>query len=229
MAVRIEYTNNLNTKDGIKCVVYGRSGVGKTRACVTAPFPIILSAEKGLRSIDKFAVPYLDCSTWAGLNDAFTWALNSNETKKYHTICLDSLSEIAEVILNREMEGKVDPRKAYLKTQNQINAVMRKFRDLPQKHVYFIAKELILTETSGMQTIRRHLPNMPSDKLQQAVPYFFDGVFNMFVGTTTTGQKFEAFRTSANAEYEGKDRTGTLAEIEPVNLNYIFNKMMKKG
>ena len=52
--LKIQYTDDPQIFSGVKCVVYGPAGGGKTRLLATAPSPIILSAEKGLLSLKKF-------------------------------------------------------------------------------------------------------------------------------------------------------------------------------
>ena len=67
-----------STKDfylrGIKCLVYGESGVGKTVLCSTAPDPIIISAESGLLSLRKKDIPVIE--------------INSLKTLRTRTTCL---------------------------------------------------------------------------------------------------------------------------------------------
>ena len=59
MKVNIKSTKDIALDHGIKCVVYGFSGVGKTVLCSTAPKPIVLSAESGLLSLSKVDIPYI--------------------------------------------------------------------------------------------------------------------------------------------------------------------------
>ena len=69
--------------------------MGKTILCSTAPNPIIISAEKGLLSIADKDIPILEITSISELQQAF------NIVKKgaWETVCLDSISEIAEVVL----------------------------------------------------------------------------------------------------------------------------------
>jgi hypothetical protein len=57
--MNIQYTDQA-PDNGIKCLVYGGSGVGKTPLCASAPAPFIISAEAGLRSIKHLHVPYVE-------------------------------------------------------------------------------------------------------------------------------------------------------------------------
>lgn len=221
--MQIQYTNKISVKDGVKTVVYGRSGSGKTRLSATAPRPIILSAEKGLLSLRKINIPYIDISTYKELVDGYNWIMKSGDSKKYDTICLDSCSEIAEVVLAEESKKNKDPRKAYGETQQQMYSMIRSFRDLEQRNVYFIAKEMLIA-TEGFDGGKRAVPIMPSDKLQQQLPYFFDLVLHLFVGKDTQGKEYEALHCKTGTGWEAKDRSGNLDEIEYADLSYIFKK-----
>lgn len=218
---KIQYTDRINVSNGIKALVYGPAGIGKTRLLATAPAPFIFSAEKGLLSLRKNRVPYVDVSNYKDLVDAFTWAVSSNETKQYHTFGLDSLSDIAEVVLSYEKTQTKDGRQAYGKMQDAMYPLCRMFRDLPNKHVIMIAKQQI--EEMGM--IKKAVPVMPSNNLQAALPYFWDLVLQMFVGIdNSNGQRYTALHTQEDVTWTAKDRSGNLAPIEYADLNYLFQK-----
>jgi len=226
MAVKLQSTSNITSNQGVKVVVYGGAGSGKTVLCSTAPRPIILSAEAGLLSLRKFTLPYITISNYKDLEEAYLWVMKSNESKQFDTICLDSLSEIAEVVLTDLKAKTKDPRKAYGEVQDQVLSLLRDFRDMPQKHVYFSAKqEKIKDDTTGAFM---YGPMMPGTKLPQQVPYFFDEIFQLFVHTDpATKEEIRALRTKKDYQYEAKDRSGTLDLWEPPNLDHIFKKIMQ--
>jgi hypothetical protein len=226
MTIKLQSTANITSNQGVKLIIYGGAGAGKTVLCSTAPRPVILSAEAGLLSLRKFQLPYILINDYKSLEEAYTWVMKSNESKQFDTICLDSLSEIAEVVLVDLKLKHKDPRKAYGEVQDQILALIRDFRDMPQKHVYFSAKqEKVKDEATGAFL---YGPMMPGTKLPQQVPYFFDEVLQLFVYTDpTTKEEIRALRTKKDFQYEAKDRSGTLDIWEPANLEHVFNKIIK--
>ena len=226
MTIKLQSTSNITSNQGVKLIIYGGAGAGKTVLCSTAPKPVILSAEAGLLSLRKFQLPYILINDYKSLEDAYSWVMKSNESKQFDTICLDSLSEIAEVVLVDLKLKHKDPRKAYGEVQDQILALIRDFRDMPQKHVYFSAKqEKVKDEATGAFL---YGPMMPGTKLPQQVPYFFDEVLQLFVYTDpATKEEIRALRTKKDFQYEAKDRSGTLEMWEPPNLTHIFNKIIK--
>jgi hypothetical protein len=219
--MQIQYTNQIKLDYGVKTCLYGASGIGKTRLLATTPDPLVFSAENGLLSLRKEKVPYIDISTYAQLTEAYKWAISSAEAKKFRTFGIDSLSEIAEVVLGEELKKTPDPRKAYGETQQQMYKLVRNFRDIAGKHVVMVAKEMFIE----IGTTKCATPLMPSEKLQQQVPYFFDLVLHMYVGNDpTTGKRYTGLHTQSNLNWMAKDRSGTLDPIEYPDLSNVFKK-----
>jgi len=223
MALRFSTTDQVSN-NGVKVLVHGFAGVGKTSLCATAPNPIILSAESGLLSLRKHSIPVIEISTVEDLMEAHQWTLNSAEAAQFQTICIDSISEIAEVILANAKKQVKDPRAAYGELIEKTMATIRAFRDLQGKHVYMAAKmEPFKDETTG---IVRYIASMPGAKLGGQVPYLFDEVFRLGIGKVpTTGQEYRFLQTQPDLQYDAKDRSGALDTLEPPDLNHIFNKI----
>lgn len=209
--------------NGVKVLVYGRAGTGKTTLAATVPAPVILSAESGLLSLRRFNLPFWEIKTIHDLRMALSWAATSAEARQFATIFIDSVSEIAEVILAHEKRNTKDPRKAYGEVLTQTIELVRQFRDIPGRHVVVTAKEeQTKDEASGMVLLG---PSMPGNKLGQQLPYFFDEVFRLFVGKDGTGVPFRALRTAPDFQSDAKDRSGALDELEPPDLSHVFRKI----
>jgi hypothetical protein len=220
--MQINYTNQIKYDYGVKTCLFGASGIGKTRLLSTAPEPLVLSAESGLLSLRKEKVAYIEISSYKLLTEAYQWAISTSvEAKRFKTFGLDSLSEIAEIVLAEELRKSNDPRRAYGETQQQMYKLVRNFRDIPGKNVVMVAKEMFIE--IGMA--RCATPLMPSEKLQLQVPYFFDLVLHMYVGNdSTTGKRYTALHTQSNLNWLAKDRSGTLDVIEYPDLTNVFKK-----
>jgi hypothetical protein len=223
MAIEIKNTNKISANDGIKAVVYGPSGVGKTRLAVTATRPLVLSAEEGLLSLRKESVPYIEIANYKDLTDAVNWFLKSAEAKKnVDTLFLDSMSEIAELVLAYELSNTKDPRKAYGNMQQQMYQIMRLFRGIDGKNIVLICKQIFQTDGVNQKAV----PIMPSAALLAQVPYFWDLVLHMTSLFAGNGQMYTAFHTKDNPSWTAKDRSGNLDEIEEPNLQKLFNKCL---
>lgn len=208
--------------NGIKALVYGRSGRGKTRLCGTAPRPIIISAEAGLLSLsDKPDIPVLEINTVDDLNRSYDW-LSGPAGATYFTVCLDSLSEIGEKVLTNAKAGTKDGRQAYGTLADQMWTTIRAFRDLKGKCVLMTAKaEYVKDDATG---VTKWMPSMPGRQLTNGLPYFFDEVFyiDKFRGA---GGEFHALQTSADLQYDAKDRSGKLDFYEHPDMTAVFNKI----
>ena len=224
MALKFSTTDKEAVGQGVKVLVYAESGVGKTVLCATAPKPIILSAESGLLSLKKFKIPVIKIETLADLEEAYKWLLAGKQgADQFQTICLDSITEMGEVVLANAKLTVKDPRQAYGELIEKITKQIKQFRDLEGKNVYMSAKmEKSKDEISGMTMFG---PSMPGQKMGPAMPYLFDEVFNLRVLQTSEGQKYRALITQPDLQYVAKDRSGALATIEPPDLAKVFSKI----
>jgi phage nucleotide-binding protein len=211
------------TASGVKLVVYGRAGAGKTRLIPTLPNPFILSAEGGLLSIQDANLPYIDIDSMGALTDVYSWIVGSHEAQAFESIAIDSLSEIAEVCLAGEKRTAKDPRQAYGAMQDIMTQMIRTFRDLPRFNVYMTAKAEKTQDESGRML---YAPSMPGNKAGQALPYFFDEILALRSEVdTATGAINSALMCRTDGLWEAKDRSGRLAMWEAPDLGAIINKI----
>jgi phage nucleotide-binding protein len=217
MAINLKRTGGLSA-NGVKLLVYGQAGAGKTTLIKTLPNPIVLSAEGGLLSIQDADLPFIEIATMADLREAYTYVLNSD----YSSVGLDSVSEIAEVCLNHEKKVNKDPRAAYGAMQEQMADIIRAFRDLPGKHVYMSAK---LEKTQDEMGRVLYSPSMPGNKTGQSLPYFFDEVLALRVEKDADGNSQRALMCDSDGLWLAKDRSGKLSAWEAPDLGLIIAKI----
>lgn len=223
MALNYTTTDLASKLNGVKVLVYGQAGVGKTVLASTAPNPFLVSAEGGELSLRNLKLPMVKISTIEDLVDVCSWIEHSNEARQFETICIDSLSEIAEVVLGNSKKLVKDPRLAYGDLIEKMEMTIRYFRGIP-RNVYMSAKmEYMRDELTG---IVKYGPSMPGKQLAMKLPYFFDEVFRMGVNKTPQGDAYRFLQTQPDTQYEAKDRSGALASVEPPDLTHIFNKIL---
>ncbi len=222
MAINLKSTKGLHAH-GVKCLVYGHAGAGKTSLIPTLPAPIVLSAEGGLLSIADAEVPYIEIGSMADLMEAYQWLTESADAKGFQSVALDSISEIAEVVLAEELKRNKDGRAAYGELNTVMAGMIRAFRDLPGKHVYFTAKcEKAQDETGKML----YAPSMPGKSLTQSLPYFFDLVMALRVEKDAEGQTHRMLMTDSDGTWQAKNRAaGKLEMWEAPDLGAIINKI----
>lgn len=223
MAIQLTSTKKKNPF--VKILVYGDAGMGKTVLCSTAPSPIIISAEAGLLSLADHDIPAIEVNTVNDVMDAYQWVTESEEANQFETVSLDSLSEIAEVLLAKYLEEEKDPRKAYGRMNADMSTLIRSFRDLSNKNVYFSCK-LLKKDDEGSGLIF-YKPAMPGNTLINNLPYFFDEVLALRMGVLDSGKQFRYLQTQPDLQWIAKDRSGCLSKMEKPDLSYIFNKIGK--
>ena len=224
MALQWSTTGKESVSHGIKVMVYGRAGMGKTRLCGTAPKPLIISAEAGLLTLRKQEIPVILVSQIQDVWDALTYCRSpACKTAGFRTICLDSISEITEKCLVAAKKKSADPRAAYGDMATQTIDLVKAFRDLQGFNVVVTAKEI--TKTDPITNVGRAEPTAPGQQVGPALPYLFDEVFQAFKLQDNTGKEHHVLRTRASFNAEAKDRSAALDEIEYPDLTNIFNKI----
>lgn len=221
MAVKIKSTKGID-ENGIKVLVYGKGGIGKTTLMGTAPSPIVLSCEGGLLSLKDQDIPYIEIETVEDIYEAYEF-LRGREGRKYKTICLDSISEIAEVVLADWKKKTKDARQAYGEMAEEMAKLVKKFRDLKRRNVVFSAKRM--SKEDADTGLTQYVPMMPGKNMVNFLPYQFDEVFYMTFHETDEGKKQRVIITETSFEHDAKDRSGALNNMERPNLTRIFKKI----
>jgi phage nucleotide-binding protein len=217
--MKLTTTRKAATK--VKILVYGQAGMGKTTLCGTAPKPLIISAEGGMLSLADKDLPVIEVTSTSDIYEALEY-VQSKKGKKFKTICLDSVSDIAEVVLNDLKKESKDPRKAYGNLADEMMELIRAFRDLKSHHVYMTAKAKRAINDEGDE---RFFPSMPGQQLITNLPYMFDEVLALRIWKDEDGDEYRYLQTQPDYYYEAKDRSGKLKAMEKPDLNYIFRKI----
>lgn len=225
MAIQLTSTKDSAAINGLKFLVHGPAGAGKTSLCATTGEPtVIISAESGLLSLRGVDIPVIEVKTLDQLYEAYDFVVNTEQGQSFKWICLDSISEIAEVVLNHEKKAAKDPRQAYGALAEKMTDLIRAFRDLPGRNVYFSCKqERAKDEQSGAML---YYPAMPGNMLKQGVGYFFDFVFALRVEKDADGNPTRWLQTSRDYNYEAKDRSGSLDMFESPDLAALAAKVI---
>lgn len=221
MAINLKKTGGL-TANGVKLLVYGQAGAGKTSLIRTLPNPVVLSAEGGLLSIQDADLPFIEVTTMDELREAYSWAKDSSEAAGFQSVALDSISEVAEVVLQHELKKNKDGRAAYGELNTTMQELIRAFRDLPGKHVYMSAKLEKSQDEMGKLLFN---PSMPGKSLTQGLPYFFDEVLALRVERDAEGVTQRALMCDSDGVWLAKDRSGKLEAWETPDLGAIITKI----
>jgi len=228
MAFRPTTTKQTATANGLKVLCYGPAGSGKTVLCATTGCPsktLIISCEGGLLSIRNAPeMAVAEVKTMADLDDVYDFLVHGEH--EFQWVCLDSISEIAEVVLTTEKGSAKDGRAAYGNLADIMFDRLRKFRDLAL-NVYMSAKQTEITDEGSKRT--RFMPSLPGRTLTQGISYLFDEVFAIRINRDEDGEPKRWLLTNTDGSYEAKDRSGSLNLFEAPNLANIHAKIMGDG
>lgn len=239
-------TAQQSVDSGVKLLVYGEAGMGKTMLTATLPRPILLSAESGLLSLTPanisrvfganqpgicYDIPTIHIETFDDMVTAYNWITNpannpieADGYPRYMSVGLDSLTEIAEQCLNTAKRTVKDPRQAYGELIEKMQSLVRSYRDIPNLNVYMSSK--MARNKDDVTGITAYGPSMPGQKLGPELPYFFDEVLKLGVGTDPNSQQsFRYLQTAPDMQNVAKDRSGMLQPMEYPHLGNIINKI----
>jgi len=206
---------------GVKAVVYGPPGSGKTPLLNTAPRPLLLACEPGLLSMRNSTVPTYQGFTAAAIDEFFKWFFNSEETKNFDTIAVDSVSQMADIYLQQALKNNRHGKAAYGEMGTKTMEHLRSLYYTRNKHTYLIAKEIVVEDTT---TFRK--PYMPGKQLPIELPHMYDEILHLGIHNIPAAGQHKSFQCQATLDVWARDRTGQLAEFEPPAFEALVKKCM---
>lgn len=206
-----------------KIIIYSDAGVGKTTMAGTLPGRVlILSAEDGLRSLKLFPaserkrISVAEVKDTDDLKDAYS-KLQSGALK-FDWVVVDSISEIAEMMLREYKRKDKDPRQSYGKVDDHIVGMLTDFRDLPCG-VLFIAKEHVIKRQIGETEVDYYNLLLPGQRLTTNVPHLVDNVWRLiakgekrYIITKNDGRSRAKSRDGLEAVIDVSDGLGAVVE-----------------
>lgn len=222
MEFNIKNTKDIVGKDGVKILIHANSGTGKTSQLGTIDGKVlILSAESGLLVLKDKNLDVIDIPNIETLGNVYA-ALRDRELV-YDTVCLDSLSEIAEmVVLDLERdEYYSNPSNAFKlwgEYTRKMTNIVKMFRDLKGINVVFTA----LTESAEANGCVKYTPQVPAKKFQQKLVSMFD--FVVYMTTDSEGKRY--FHHDESSMWVAKSRMKLDSKVE-VTDEYNIGKVLK--
>jgi hypothetical protein len=219
MSEEIEYTQLTDdmVPEQWTALIYGQSGVQKTRLAAQWPDPLFLSCERGkyggLISAKEFHPKQIKITTYEQYVSLISRLRKDAEVGKYKTLVLDSMTAFQETIMRQILDsaGKEIPR---YEDWNLLSARVRKvINTLANFHSHFV---MIATEQITKDEITGKVigaPNVPG-KLAMALPPAVDLCLHMGQRSKWNEQgKKETLtfiQTAGDDLWQAKDCSGTL-------------------
>jgi hypothetical protein len=208
---------------GVKTLVYGGPGTGKTPIILTAPNPVMCASEPGLLSVRHSSLPVWVADTGARIIEFVTWLRDSAEPRKYfQTVGMDSGSQMAEIFLTEAQKNNKDGRRAFMLMSQNMMWVFNTLYYIQGLHVYIICKEGNYDD-SGVTKFRAFFPGQD---LYVKTPHLYDEIFRVEHVRMNDGTTRPMFRTRNGFNCTARDRIGKLDEFEPTDLTHIIRKCL---
>ena len=226
-------TSEASQSGGIKFLVHGPAGVGKTMLAGTLPDPVILATKgEGVLSLseanqrrvfgDARDIPVILIEKPTDITDALKYLKTDTRGKQFESVILDSVSDMFAIQLTGLKIAFKDPRQAYGELYDKGLGMIRDFKALPA-HVLFVAtQEKEKDEETGKLL---WMASAPGKSLTKDLPYMFDEVFAMQIHANEKGEKLRWLLTQLTPQFSAKDRSGALDEYEEPNLSAIIDKI----
>lgn len=203
---------------GVKAVVYGSPGSGKTPLINTAPRPVLMATEPGLLSMRNSNVPTWIAPSKKRIDEFMQWFELSNEAKQFDTLAIDSTSQMCDIALD-ESKAKHGLQQ-YGEMAEYVFPYLKRLYFMREKHMYLIAKEELTSDG-------KRRPFYPGKYLPAAIPHLFDCILRLAkVPIPNVGETL-AFQCNGTIDIVARNRTGTLADYEPPNFSALVHKVMQ--
>lgn len=234
MSIQIHNTQNFLRRGGIKFMIYGKRGVGKTPIAATMPKPLFIASESGLASIRTAGVDYVEMTTLAQIKSVTEWLRNPANIAKYDSIVWDSVSYSTQCTLSE------------LKRIKTYNHAMKYYGDLADAIMPFIEliandiqKNVCVTAWQGdvyhpvTETVIGCEPLTAGKAIGNYLMHFFDVTMHMARHNVNVQQADGSVVQQAQTYLQTKeangifarDRLGVLDPFELPNLSVIINKL----
>lgn len=207
-------------------IVYGQSGSGKTTLAATSPNPVVLNAEAGTMSLMNYDIPIVDAPRTAdGYRQFINWFAQNRGDRE--TLIIDSLSEIAQVVLADEMSKTTNGQRAYGQMADFVLWFIRELKHQPYHKIFICKEDKVKDENTGGF---KYAPMIDGQKGKLELPYQVDAVARLCVikqpDENGVIQTHRWLQFGGDMRQEGKERTqGVLQDQEPADITYILNKV----
>lgn len=204
--------------DRIRTLVYGESGVGKTRFFSTWPKPLFIDLDDGMASVTT-QVDRIGVTDWADIEAIYQFLLEGEHG--YKTIVIDSVNELQLLALRATVQNFPNVKRSYNSLAGQsdygkmladVDETIRWFKGLPI-HLGLIAQvapkefdtDIVVPQLLGKQSARNYC------RMMDVVGYMY----------REEDKPTLAFNL---AEFTSKDRSGALP---PTITNPTYKRLAR--
>jgi len=225
------YNEAPNSKTRV--LLFGDTGVGKTRLAGTFPAPFFIDSDKGGKTLESLHIPYLNIERDGKVFELILDVLRSLRKKEdlpfvVQTLVFDSLTSLADALMVEAMRtGKVaaDVNRVkpewdhYSIVQSRMKTFMKYCQDMQYNIVATCGTKLEKDDVRGTFVGK---PNILGG-YRDLVGFDFDDVIYMACEGTQTARKYKAYTTRVSY-YDAKSRSGLAPVYEDPTYEKLYGK-----
>jgi hypothetical protein len=234
---RIGYYDTAATSR-VRALLYGDTGVGKTRFAGTFPKAFFLDSDKGGRTLRELHVPHLPLERGERVFELIMDVMRKVRAKEtpfeVETLVFDSLTSLTDMLMIEAMKypppGKMslDANKQkpewdhYSLIQNRLKTIVKTAQDLDVNIVATCGTKLERDEVRGTFVGK---PNILGS-FRDLVGYEFDDVIYMTIEGGIKDRKYVAYTTRVSY-YEAKSRSGLQSRYEDPTYTELYGSQKR--
>lgn len=235
MAVTVQSTKGYMQRGGVKMMIYGKRGVGKTPIIAELPKVLIIASEDGLASVRNKNVDFIEMKTMAQIKEVMAWLRSPSNIAKYDTIAHDGISYLTHAVFSEIARKATHNNKVqyYGELASQIMPFVELLTNEIQKNVIMTAWQGDLYHPVTEKIIG-HEPYTAGKAIANYLMHFFDLTAHMQrhaqniqqADGTVVQQQIPYLQTvEANGIFARSRKEGCLDAFEPADLLTIINKL----
>ena len=132
----IKKAAELEINSAIKMMIYGQAGMGKTTLALSAPSPLLIDFDGGVKRVNMNhlqGVDIVQVNTWAEVNQLF-----SEDLSAYQTIVIDTIGKMMDFIIAYKCGSKQPSLRDWGGINQEFQSFTRNLSNLG-KHIIFVA------------------------------------------------------------------------------------------
>lgn len=217
--MNIKSTKDIKHSEKFRIMIYGNSGIGKTKLIGTLPGRVlVLNGDKGLLTLSKMDVDYVSVNKWSEVMEFLNY-IKTEDAKKYEFLVFDSVTAIMDLLYTELADvKKLTGYDIWREYGAFVMKFMRFLRDQETFHTLSIFEAIDKEDESGVATKGFGVQG----QIGSRIPNFYDMVFALRVDKT--GARY--LQTSSVPGWISKDRSQLLDKQEPADLNIVMKKII---
>lgn len=191
----------------VKFLVYGESGVGKSRFASTWPNVIFADADKGMSSVTE-KVDRVSIDTFQQAKDLLLFLQNGDH--EYETVVLDTLNELQRLAMNATVEDFPLIKRSYrnLPSMSDYGKMLHEFMELCFQYILLPLRVVLVAQSNTRQfDTDVVMPDLVGKKTSRNLARKMDVIGFLYTSSTEEDGRPIPEMNFGSAQYVCKDRS----------------------